>query len=76
MPIFDEILEGVEHRFCLHHLYNNYKKKFGGGVLIWDLMMAAAKATYYQAWEAKMEELKKINQEAHNWLVKIPTKCW
>jgi len=26
-------------------------------------MMAAAKATYYQAWEANMEELKKINQE-------------
>jgi len=76
LPVFDEILEGVEHRFCLRHLYNNYKKKFRGGVLIRDLMMAAAKATYYQAWEAKMEELKKINQEAHNWLVKIPTKCW
>jgi len=45
-------------------------------VLIWDLMMVAAKATYYQAWEAKIEELNKINEEAHNWLVKIPTKCW
>jgi len=76
LPFFDEILEGVEHRFCLRHLYNNYQKKFGGRVLIRDLMMAAAKATYYQAWEAKMEELKKINEEAHNWLVKIPTKCW
>jgi len=26
------------------------KKKFGGGVLIQDLMIAVAKATYYQAW--------------------------
>jgi len=49
MQVFDEILHGVEHRFCLRHLYNNYKKKFGGGVMIRKLMMGAAKATYYQA---------------------------
>ena len=33
MTIFDEILEGVKHRFCLRHLYNNYELKFGGGVV-------------------------------------------
>ena len=49
MTIFDEILEGVEHRFCLRHLY--YKNKFGGGVVIRDLMIGVAKATFYQAWE-------------------------
>ncbi|XP_052734133.1 uncharacterized protein LOC108339256 [Vigna angularis] len=54
MIVFDEILEGVEHRLCLRHLYNNYKKKFGGGVLISDLMMGAAKATFKQEWEKKM----------------------
>jgi len=47
MTIFDEILNGVEHHFCLRHLYNNFKKKFGGGVVIRDLMMVAAKATFY-----------------------------
>jgi len=73
MTIFDEILEGVEHRFCLRHLY--YKNKFGGGVVIRDLMMGAAKATFYQAWE-KMGELKKINHDAYNWLLQIPRKSW
>ncbi|XP_014499233.1 uncharacterized protein LOC106760293 [Vigna radiata var. radiata] len=34
MAVFDEILNGVEHRLCLRHLYNNYKKKFGGGCLL------------------------------------------
>jgi len=47
MTIFDEILNGVEHRFCLRHQYSNFEKKFGGGVVIRDLMMRAAKATFY-----------------------------
>jgi len=38
------------------------KKKFAGGVLIHDLMMVVAKATYYQEWEAKMEEMKMLVQ--------------
>jgi len=53
MVVFDEILNGVEHRFCLRHLYSNFKKKFGGGVVIRDLMMGAAKATFYAAWKKK-----------------------
>ncbi|XP_057443785.1 uncharacterized protein LOC130735933 [Lotus japonicus] len=39
-------LEGYEHRFCLRHLYANFKKRFGGGVVIRNLMMTAVKATY------------------------------
>ncbi|XP_027922943.1 uncharacterized protein LOC114180850 [Vigna unguiculata] len=66
MTVFDEILEGVEHRFCLRHLYSNFKKRFGGGVVIRDLMMGAAKATFYQAWGKKMGELQKINLDAYN----------
>ncbi|XP_052732381.1 uncharacterized protein LOC108344507 [Vigna angularis] len=76
MTVFDEILEGVEHRLCLRHLYNNYKKKFGGGVLIRDLMMGAAKATFKQDWEKKMGELSKVNIDAYNWLLAIPTNRW
>jgi hypothetical protein len=50
MQVFDEMSLRVEHRLCLRHLYANFKKKFGGGTLIRDLMMGAAKATYIQAW--------------------------
>jgi len=35
-------------------------------------MIAAAKATFYQDWETKMEEIKKVNQETYEWLVVIP----
>jgi hypothetical protein len=74
--VFDEMFERVEHRLCLRHLYANFKKKFGGGSLIRDLMMGAAKATYYQAWEAKMIEIKVVNFKASEWLMAIPTKSW
>jgi hypothetical protein len=56
--------ERIEHRCCLRHLYANFKKKFGGGAQIRDLMMGAAKATYIQAWEHKMSELKKVDIKA------------
>ncbi|CAK8567531.1 unnamed protein product [Lathyrus sativus] len=39
-------------------------------------MMAEAKATYIQAWEAKMKELKVFNPKVWEWLIKIPTKSW
>ncbi|CAI8618807.1 unnamed protein product [Vicia faba] len=42
----------------------NFKKKIGEDTLIIDLMMGAAKATYYQAWHEKMQELKKLDTNA------------
>jgi len=47
MLVSDEIMEGFEHRFCLRHLYNNYKK-FGGRTLIRNLIMEVAKTIYYR----------------------------
>jgi len=43
MSVFDELVEVVEHRLCLRHLYANFKKKFGGGTAIRDLMMGQLK---------------------------------
>ncbi|KAK2395024.1 hypothetical protein QL285_056790 [Trifolium repens] len=76
VAVFDDMFDRIEHRLCLRHLYANFKKKFGGGAMIRDLMMGAAKATYVQAWEQKMEELKKVDKQAWEWLVKVPTKYW
>ena len=76
MTVFDVLMEGAEHRFCLRHLYANFKKKFGGGSKIRNLMMAAAKATYPQLWNLRMMELKDLNEAAYEWLMAIPTKSW
>ncbi|KAI5447366.1 hypothetical protein KIW84_014997 [Lathyrus oleraceus] len=59
--VFEELFERVEHKLCFRHLYANFKKSFGGGTQIRDLMMDAEKATYIQVWDAKMKELKELN---------------
>ncbi|KAI5401015.1 hypothetical protein KIW84_065742 [Lathyrus oleraceus] len=76
IPVFEELFERVEHRLCLRNLYANFKNKFGGGTQIRDLMMDATKATYIQACDAKMKELKELNMKAWEWLSGIPTKAW
>ncbi|XP_058734066.1 uncharacterized protein LOC131605767 [Vicia villosa] len=76
VAFFEELFERIEHRICLRHLYANFKKKFGGGALIRDLMMGAAKATYQQAWTLKMNELKAIDPKAWTWFMAVPTKSW
>lgn len=53
-----------------------FKKKFGGGTLIRDLMMGAAKTTYVEAWEEKMQLLKEANPKAHEWLAAVDKRGW
>ena len=53
-----------------------FQKKFGGGALIRDLMMGAAKATYYQGWLTKMNELKDVDPKVWSWLMGVPSKSW
>lgn len=45
--VFEEMFERIEHRLCLRNLYANFKKKFGGGTSIRDIMMGETKVTYY-----------------------------
>ncbi|XP_004496851.1 uncharacterized protein [Cicer arietinum] len=72
-PAMDELLPGVEQRFCVRHLYNNFRKIHPGKKLK-ELMWKATKSTYHQAWEREMKELRKVNEEAYKYLVKIPPR--
>lgn len=75
LPAIDELLPGVDQRYCVRHLYANFRKKFPGKQLK-DLMWKAAKATYPQQWERYMQELRKVNEEAFRHLIKIPPRFW
>ena len=44
MPATEELLPGVDQRFCVRHLYNNFRKKFPGKKLK-DIMWRAATAS-------------------------------
>lgn len=75
MPAIDELLPDVEQRFCVRHLYSNFRKRFPGKKLK-ELMWKAAKATYENAFIDVMKEIKEIGQPAYDYLMLIPTKHW
>lgn len=76
MQFFEEEYHGYEHRFCLRHLYSNFKKKFEGGTLFKDLMMVATKTTHYEAREAKMMQIKEVSLDAFEWLKVVSNHKW
>ncbi|XP_025694796.3 uncharacterized protein [Arachis hypogaea] len=75
IPTFDELLPGIDHRFCVRHLYSNFRKRFPG-VQLKMMMWKAAKATYVQEWERRMKEIQQVDQGAYNHLMEIPAKYW
>ncbi|CAK8544565.1 unnamed protein product [Lathyrus sativus] len=75
LPAIDELLPKVDKRFCVRHLYSNFKKRFLGKHLK-ELMWRAAKATYPQAWEREMKKMRKVNEEAFKHLWKILPRYW
>ncbi|WVZ21992.1 hypothetical protein V8G54_000536 [Vigna mungo] len=72
---FQHLLPGVEQRFCVRHLYSNFRKTFPGKDLK-RLMWRAAVATHPQQWEAEMRNIKAINDEAFKYLLSIPPRYW
>jgi len=75
LPAIVELLPQVDHRYCVRHLYNNFRKQYPGKKLK-ELMWRAAKATYPNAWMDAMKEIKAINPEAFKYLIKIPVRHW
>ncbi|KAL3509677.1 hypothetical protein ACH5RR_029078 [Cinchona calisaya] len=62
-----EILPRIEHRHCVRHLHNNFKKLHPGDSLkarVW----ACARSTYRKRFDNEMESLKQYDEEAHKWL--------
>ncbi|XP_022631890.1 uncharacterized protein LOC111240670 [Vigna radiata var. radiata] len=73
LPAVQNLLPGVSHRFCVRHLYANFRKKFPGKNLK-KLMWRAATATHPQKWESEMRSIREVNEEAFRHLVAIPPR--
>ncbi|XP_052726126.1 uncharacterized protein LOC128194623 [Vigna angularis] len=75
LPAIQDLLPGVEQRFCVRHLYSNFRKKFPGKNLK-RLMWRAATATHPQQWETEMRNIRDINLDAFKYLIAIPPRFW
>nr|XP_027086445.1 uncharacterized protein LOC113708174 [Coffea arabica] len=63
-----ELLPDVEHRMCVRHMYNNFKK-LHGGLALKERIWALARAPYKNLFKALMEALKAVDEGAFQWLV-------
>uniref|UniRef100_A0A2N9H3B3 MULE transposase domain-containing protein n=1 Tax=Fagus sylvatica TaxID=28930 RepID=A0A2N9H3B3_FAGSY len=72
---FEEVFGGMEHRLCVRHMYNNFKKKFPG-IHLKDLFWRIASASYEKQWERAMKELKEVDRLAFEWVESKPKEKW
>lgn len=61
---FNAILPHTEHRFCVRHLYANFKLRFKDKILK-DLMWGAARAYLVNGYNENIDEIKSISKEAY-----------
>ncbi|XP_060963924.1 uncharacterized protein LOC133033253 isoform X2 [Cannabis sativa] len=70
-----DLFGGAEIRFCVRHLYSNFKKEHSG-LLLKQMLWACARATTPVDFTRKMNELREMNEPAYQWLLKKDPKEW
>ncbi len=75
MPALSGVVYEGNTRFCVRHLFANFKNKFKGKTLK-ELMWAATKETTKAGYEAKMKTIKNINNQVYGHLKGIKEVHW
>jgi hypothetical protein len=70
------IFPHAEHRYCLRHLYANFSKAGFKGPRLKELMDRAAYAYKEFDFKQAMDDIKKENTRAWQWLFDIDSKHW
>ncbi|XP_012842534.1 PREDICTED: uncharacterized protein LOC105962758 [Erythranthe guttata] len=76
IPAFETLFPNAENRFCVRHLHSNMKRDGFTGLAIKTALWGAAKATRVEEFNRKMQELRDIDEDAYQWLVKKPPQNW
>nr|KAJ0227408.1 hypothetical protein LSAT_V11C100040350 [Lactuca sativa] len=75
IPAIAKLYPQAKHRLYLRHIYDNMKRQWKDKELK-DFVWAYATATTIRHFQKALEELKKFNVEAHDWLIQIPPAHW
>ncbi|KAL7609105.1 hypothetical protein Lser_V15G13262 [Lactuca serriola] len=75
LPEIAKLFPCAENRFCLRHIHENMKRKWRGKEFK-DCLWKCAATTTVQQFNIAMEELKKLNNDAYEWLKAIPPQHW
>ncbi|XP_019176075.1 PREDICTED: uncharacterized protein LOC109171499 [Ipomoea nil] len=75
LPAFEEIIPGVEHRFCVRHLHSNMKVAGFQGKALKDAFWECARATTRNSYTSALRKLRALDEAAYQWLGhKSPTE--
>ena len=66
-------MSNAEHKFCVRYLHANFKKDFPRKVLK-DAMWNTARVATKNSFAFHMDELKKLDVKAYEWLVKLDVR--
>ncbi|GAA0155394.1 hypothetical protein LIER_13134 [Lithospermum erythrorhizon] len=73
---FKNILLGVDHRFCVRHLHENFKRASFRGQTFKELLWNATTATTTQYFNDAMSKMKKLDVQAFDWFGDKEPKQW
>ncbi|KAK8918817.1 hypothetical protein KSP39_PZI021402 [Platanthera zijinensis] len=71
----EELLPNAEHRFCLRHMYSNFKR-LHKGLQLKSLLWKAASSARLVDFNMEMKKLKECNVSAYGWVRAKDPKNW
>ncbi|PWA66436.1 transposase, mutator type [Artemisia annua] len=75
IPAIARVFPSAEHRYRVRHIYENMKLQWKGE-LFKELIWKCASATTIPYFDKAMDELRKADEKAYEWLKKIPPQHW
>ncbi|XP_062161919.1 uncharacterized protein LOC133868944 [Alnus glutinosa] len=76
IPSFDIVIPMADHRICVRHLYANFRDNGFRGVALKELLWKAASSYTEVGFRIHMEEIKRINPDAFDYLDKVDPSGW
>ncbi|CAH9101914.1 unnamed protein product [Cuscuta europaea] len=76
IQVVNELLPGVEHRFCVRHLHGNMKAVGFTGKAIKDCIWECRKACTINSYKVALSKFKEIDGQAFEWLADKHPREW
>ena len=72
----EQIFPDSEHRFCVRHLWANFRDAGFKGDILKNQLWTCARSSTVLMWNHNMDLMKGLDQKAFEWLEKMPPKTW
>ena len=76
IPAVQEVFPKAEHRFCVRHLYSNFRDAGFRGEILKNQLWTCARSSTVSKWNYQMEKMKGLSQGAYEWLEKMAPNTW